>query len=279
MKVVSLALDSEYDEKGRQTAYVYSDIGCFEKTFDAAGRKTSEKMPSGFAHSFEYDANNQLVGQSDNRGRSGSVERDASGNITKIVNQSTEVQVFRDEAGRIVQIKNSRGQSRRYAYNSRGALTEYIGADGRDLQFQYNERGELQGVIDAQNATLIYRRNQLGNLVRTQQQIASWKNFWQMQKFTYASAFTNAAVGDSCAFGDVFDSGAGSGWMDSWGGSGSIFAEQASGVDSSCYDPFANMFGGGGGFDSSFGSQETCQQCQTRQRRIADSDYNSCLWN
>ncbi len=97
-----LGLDFEYDEKGRQTAYVYSDIGRFEKTFDAAGRKTSEKMPSGFTRGYEYDANNQLVGQSNNRGRSGRVERDASGNITKIINSKDEwIQLSRDEAGRI----------------------------------------------------------------------------------------------------------------------------------------------------------------------------------
>jgi len=52
-----------------------------------------------------------------------------------------------------------------------------------------------------------------------------------------------------------------------------------SAIDTSgCYDPFADMFGGGGGFGfaSSFG--ETCEQCKTRQRRICESDYNSCLW-
>lgn len=200
-----LVLDFEYDNKGRETAYVYSDTGRFEKTFDAAGRKKSEKMPSGFTHNYEYDANNQLVHQSDNRGRSGRVERDASGNLTKIINQNTEVQIFRDEAGRIVQLTNSRGQSRRYAYNSRGALTRFIGADGRDLRFQYNERGEMQSVVNAQNANFIYQRNQPFNFAKIQQN-TSPKNFWQIQKISYANTSKNS-MGDACAFGDAFESG------------------------------------------------------------------------
>lgn len=205
-----LELDFEYDEKGRQTAYVYSDIGRFEKTFDAAGRKTSEKMPSGFTRGYEYDANNQLVGQSNNRGRSGRVERDASGNITKIINSKDEwIQLSRDEAGRIAQVTNSRGQSRRYIYNSRSALTRFIGADGRDLQFQYNERGEMQSVVNAQTARLIYQRNRSGSLAKIQRQDAGQKNFWQIQKINFTSAFANSTIDESCAFGDAFYSGDG----------------------------------------------------------------------
>lgn len=261
-----LTLDFEYDEKGRQTADVHSDIGRFERNFDAAGRKKSEKLPNGFIHNYEYDANNRLVRQSNNRGGSGRVERDASGNLTKITNQNTEVQIFRDEAGRIVQLTNSRGQSRRYAYNSRGALTRFIGADGRDLRFQYNERGEVQSVVNVQNANFIYQRNQPVNFAKIQQS-ASQKNFWQIQKISYANTFTNS-LSDACAFGDAFDYG-GAGWMDSWGsGGGGIVGTAESTNELGCYDPFADMGSGSGG-------PETCYQCTRRETNNCQSTYIS----
>lgn len=199
-----LRLDFEYDEKGRKTADVHSDIGRFEKTFDAAGRKISEKSPSGLIQGYEYNADNRLLRQSNNRGLSARGERDASGNLTKIVNSDTDwVQISRDEAGRIVQLTNANGQSRRYAYNSRGSLTRFIGSDGRDLQFQYNERGEMQSAVNAQNARLIYKRNQRDNFAKIQL-ITSQKNFWQIQTLSYGGAFTKSKMSDCGFFDDGF---------------------------------------------------------------------------
>lgn len=266
-----LVLDFEYDNKGRKNVYDYSDTGRYEKTFDAAGRKKSEKLPDGFIHNYEYDANNRLVRQSNNRGGSARVERDASGNLTKITNQNTEVQILRDEAGRIVQLTNSRGQSRRYAYNSRGALTRFIGADGRDLRFQYNERGEVQSVLNVQNANFIYQRNQSINFAKIQQS-ASQKDFWQIQKISYANTLTNS-MGEACAFGDAFESGE-DGWMDSWGSGGGGIIGMSEQTDESgesgCYDPFSNMGSGGGG-------PENCQQCLARERKNCNDAYDSNL--
>lgn len=264
-----VAVDFEYDGKGHQTAYVYSDIGRFEKTFDAAGRKTSEKMPSGLVHNYEYNAGNQLVRQTDNRGRSARVERDASGNITKIINSDTDsIQIFRDEAGRIVQLTNSRGQSRRYVYNSRGSLIRFIGADGRDLRFQYSERGEMQSIVNAETDGLIYQRKGRGNLAKLQQS-TSRKNIWRIQKINYISSFTNAAVEQSCAFGDAFDMGAGLWAADNWFNWGdSVFAVDLSG--SSCLDPFGSMGGGGG---------ESCSYCKTRERNNCQTEYRTTLSN
>ena len=255
------AVDFEYDGKGRQAAEVYSDKGRFEKTFDAAGRITSKTMPSGFTRNYEYDAGNQLIRQSDNRGRAARVERDASGNLTKIFSSNADwLQISRDEAGRIVQLTNSRGQSRRYVYNSLGALTRFVGADGRDLQFQYNERGEMQSIINAESAKLVYERNQSGNLAKIQQKIGQ-KNFWQFQKINYTTASTNSAMSEYCAFGDAFYMG-GDGWMDSWGAD-SMFAIDAGG-GGGCYDPFADMWGsGGGGWGGGSGSRfrPPCGRC------------------
>jgi len=225
-------------------------------------------MPSGLIKSYEYNADNQLVRQSDNRGRAARVERDAGGNITKFINQNTEVEVSRDEAGRIVQVKNSRGQSRRYVYDSRGALIRFVGADGRDLRFQYNARGEMQSVLNAQNGGSIFQRNRRGILAKIQQN-TNRNDFWQMQKISYASSPANTAVSRFCTFGDAFYTG-GEGWMDSWGSSGDTFAFEMSVDGGGCYDPFAGMFGGGGG-------GETCSQCRQRETRNCESAFESSM--
>ncbi len=132
------------------------------------------------------------------------------------------------------------------------------------MQFQYNERGEMQSVINAQNARLIYQRNQPVNFAKIQQQSTSGKNLWQVQKISYVSAFTGSTIDDTCPFGDAFVGADGENW-DFWGidnmGPG-VSSGMEELEDGACYDPFADMGGGG---------PETCEQCKARQHRICQS--------
>jgi hypothetical protein len=125
--------------------------------------------------------------------------------------------------------------------------------------FQYNERGEMQGIFNEQTAGLNYQINQSGNLVKSQQN-ASRKNLWQVQKVSYTSAFANSRIDTSCPFGDGFYTG-GDGGIE-WGNWDNYFAKFVEGEN--CYDPFAGMFGGGGG--------KTCEQCRTDNKSACDDD-------
>lgn len=265
-----LSMNFEYDNKGHETAFVYSDIGRFEKAFDAAGRKIAEKLPSGLTYNYDYDANNKVIRKSDNRGKGFRTEYDASGALMKLVREEGSwSQIIRDPVGRIVEMRNSRGKSRRYSYNAHGALTEYIGADGRHFQFQYDARGTLQNVIKAQNASLIYRRDQPENLFGIQK--ANRNGILQIQNINYIASFAGSKVDlssanstdDFCLFGN----------------DGYTFDDPSSTMDvnyyvpsqdpfSICNDPFAGM----GGFEGGgFGGQETCEQCRTRREGICMS--------
>ena len=63
----------------------------------------------------------------------------------------------------------------------------------------------MQSIFNAETDSLIYQRNGGDNLAEIQQPRESKKNIWRIQKINYTSSFTNAAVADSCAFGDAFD--------------------------------------------------------------------------
>jgi YD repeat-containing protein len=171
------------------------------------------------------------------------------------------------------QLTNSHGQTRRYIYNSRGALIRFIGADGRDLQFNYNLRGEMQGIFDEQTARVIYKRNQTDSLAKIQPN-TNLKNFWQFQKVNYSSQFANSTVVDFCVFGDGWDTG-GDGGI-SWGNWDEYFAKFVE--SASCYDPFGGMFGGGGSGGGA-GGVETCSQCKTRETRSCQTIYTTALGN
>ncbi|MGI8556366.1 MAG: DUF6531 domain-containing protein [Pyrinomonadaceae bacterium] len=268
-----LSMNFEYDNKGRETAFVYSDIGRFEKAFDAAGRKIAEKLPSGLTYNYEYNANNKVTRKSDNRGNGFRTEYDASGALTKLVRDNGAwSQIIRDPAGRIVEMRNSRGKSRRYSYNAHGALTEYIGADGRHFQFQYDARGTLQNVIQAQNAGLIYRRDQPENLFSIQK--AGGNNIWQMQNISYPASVAGSKFDLSSA--NSIDSNC------LFGGDGFSFEDPYStdltfGIDLQSLDPFNSCndpFGGMGGFEvGGFGGQVTCEQC--RQKNLDACNYDA----
>ncbi|MGI8470575.1 MAG: hypothetical protein ACR2N3_19220, partial [Pyrinomonadaceae bacterium] len=274
-----LSMNFEYDNKGHETAFVYSDIGRFEKAYDAAGRKIAEKLPSGLTYNYEYDANNKVTRKSDNRGNGFRTEYDASGALTKLVkNDGSWSQIIRDQAGRIVEMRNSRGKSRRYSYNARGALTEYIGADGRHFQFQYDARGTLQNAIKAQNASLIYQRDQPKDFFGIQK--INQNSLLQIQNVNYITSFADSKV-DSSSINSADD-------PCLFGNDGYSFADPSNTMDvnyyvpsqdpfSSCNDPFAGMWDFG---DLGLGGeQETCEQCRARQRRICDNNYSGCNWD
>lgn len=95
----------EYDARGNQTAFTYSDVGRFETERDAAGRAIMERLPSGLTHFNEYDARGFLSGQRDNRGRAVTIERDASGAPVGLVRaDGRQMRAVRDAAGRVVQV-------------------------------------------------------------------------------------------------------------------------------------------------------------------------------
>ncbi len=140
----------EYDARGNETAFVYSDVGRFEKSYDAAGRAVTERLPSGLTYRNEYDARGWLAKRSDTRGRSLRVERDASGvPVAYVRADGKRTSAVRDEAGRVIAVKSFDGKTRRMAYDARGALTDFVDERGRHRKYEYDRRGRLRAFTNS----------------------------------------------------------------------------------------------------------------------------------
>jgi YD repeat-containing protein len=121
----------EEDSAGNETAYNDSLRGRFQTERDALGRITAQRFPSGLSKHYEYSLQGVLMKQSDNFGRFVAFERDASGMVTGLVTNDGWVRATRDQTGRIIAVTDASGKLRRFAYDARGALTDYVDALGR----------------------------------------------------------------------------------------------------------------------------------------------------
>jgi YD repeat-containing protein len=227
----------EYDSGGNETSFTYSDVGRFEQEYEA-GRKIGERLPSGLARRYGYDARGDLAHESDNRGRSVKVERDASGAVSGLVAGNGDwVRAARDGAGRITRLSASNGKARHFSYDARGALTGYTDARGKQYGFDYDRRGRLRGVIDSEGAALRYDYGRAGKLASVSRLGMSAADSFLTLPASYAPAAATArapAQGVDCLFDD-----------DAFGIDLSGFGSDPYGCD----DPFGGFetIGGGGG--------------------------------
>lgn len=263
-QLVSLKSDKrevsfEYDQRGNQTAFAYSDTGRFSMERDIAGRVVTERLPSGLTTNNEYDARGWLVKRSDNRGRSMSIERDASGAPTAYVRaDGKRMSAVRDDAGRVVAATDFKGATRRFAYDARGGLTDYMNESGKHFKYEYDRLGRLRSVTKDDGTRITVERDERG---RVQRLISSSirRNFGTDWLSAHALAPQDSGV-DIGLVGivDVY------GTLDVWN-----------------YLSMNGGLGDGGGYltllsedAGGSGSIETYEQCKARIQAGCDKDYN-----
>jgi YD repeat-containing protein len=254
----------EYDAGGNETVIAYSDAGRFERSFDAAGHKVSERLPGGFITHYKYDARGNILEQSNDNGRSLQVERDASGAITGLVSGGGSfVRAERDAAGRIVALTNSSGKVRRFAYDARGSLVSYTDARGKHTNFSYDHRGRLRSVADSEGVSLRLDYDRAGKLLAVRS-IAPAKDATQFLRASFSpiSSFTRTLAQDEfCLFGG------GDGWFD-----GDTFYSD---FGMNCMDPFGELgdtFGGDGIFNA---DPNGCNDCKDRHKKMCDNEWRA----
>ncbi len=293
---------NEYDQAGNTVAFT-TKSGRFEKEFDAAGRVTTERFPSGLSFSYERDARGIVTKKSDNQGRSVSVERDASGAVTGFVTASGSwLRATHDQVGRIIALRTSGGKTRSYAYDARGALTDFTNALGKHKQFGYDGRGRVRSIADDDGSKTTIDRDRQGRIQLISlfkggglrydydargQLVASngTKSHGQFIKAAYSASSVNvpAPQGIDCFLG--FDGFLGDGFGSLFGfdpfdpfGFGCGLGFGGGGFGGGGCDPFAGFdpFGFGFGFDP-FGCTsffvETREQCIARHAAACDADF------
>lgn len=239
-----LAVNSEYDNKGRETAYIYSDIGRFEKATmppDAKQWKDCRPVRHTATHTTRLIKSFVRIITADircglNVTRAGAI-------MKRIRENGFWIEAARDAAGRIVRLTNSSGQSRQYFYDARGALIEFVGADGVIRQFQYDRRGKLI------NATVAVQNKSLEKL-SGQRASFSLNNSWVMKKVNFFASPTTATKAKAATEGD--------GWQSD--------TPQGDGIE---IEPIIEIGLGG----------EGCQVCVQRERNNCQSIYESTLAN
>lgn len=160
-------LSFEYDGRGNQAAFTYSDTGRFSLERDAAGRITRESYPSGLNIYKEYDLRGWLAKQSDNRGRSLRAERDQSGApIAYVRADNKRLSILRDETGRVIAMTDFNGSTRRFTYDARGAITDYTDSRGRRFKYEYDRMGRLRSVVRADGTRINIERDERGRVRR-----------------------------------------------------------------------------------------------------------------
>jgi YD repeat-containing protein len=239
----------EHDANGNETAIVYSDAGRFERSFDGAGRKVSERVPSGLTTHYQYDVRGNVSEQRDDNGRSIRAERDASGALTGLITGGGSfVRAERDATGRIVALTNTSGKTRRFAYDARGSLVGYTDARGRHSTFSYDRRGRLRSGTDSEGVRRVEPAKNAARFLRA--------------SLTTLTPFSASLAQDmfSCTFGG------GDGWFE-----GDTFAQD---FGMGCTDPFKGFgdpFGdpfGGDLYTIGVESRGTCYDCQRRELDI-----------
>jgi RHS repeat-associated protein len=222
-----------YDSKNRLLESVLSDLKRIKCSYDAednltryldeAGRETlftyyrkslqSRTDPDGSKVEYHYDAKEQLIGVSNQKGQRWHLKRDATGKLIEEIDywgQSRQydydpvghltrttdplgqiLTITCDKLGRITKKQASDEDTETYLYNKRGQLIEAKNQFSK-IERKYNKDGQLikekQKQTDV-DANMDYRYNPAGQLIEQTQQFSHQQHkearFKQTQKYTY----------------------------------------------------------------------------------------------
>jgi len=128
------------------------------QTFDRWGNTLSVSDPRAaqWKTTYKYNFNSQLIEQR---------QPDAAGNASAA---SPVTQIFYDQMGRQVAVKDANGNLNRQEFDSLGNLLKEVHADTGVVQHRYNVFGDEIGTTDAMNKATAFTYDNLGRLLQTQ---------------------------------------------------------------------------------------------------------------
>jgi RHS repeat-associated protein len=178
---------AEYDNLHRRTTTTYGGLS-LTVTYDALGRKTSQKDGLGNTSTYYYDAIGRLVTVVDPMGFGTNYAYDQVGNQVAVTDaQRRTSQFIYDKANRLVEEKrpdgvsvhteydaagrpvvytNGRNQTIGYRYDTRGQLAEISYPDARSVRYRYDAAGRMTEMTDW-NGTSRWQYDLLGRLTQT----------------------------------------------------------------------------------------------------------------
>lgn len=141
----------ERDFAGRGLRYEY----------DAAGNLTESVNGLGQPTRYEHDALRRLIRKTNHEGGETTFEYDVYGNLLKAHNAGCDVEIERDEYGRVVSERQN-GRGMEFEYNPNGWRTGRKTSDGRWSHFDYDANGWLRELRLANGEQIEFARDRTG---------------------------------------------------------------------------------------------------------------------
>ena len=130
-------LISQTDQRGHLTQFVY----------DSRNRLVSTLHPDGAVETQAWNAADRLIRRTDALGRQTHFDRDANGNLVKVIDAlGGETRYGHDAENRMVSQIDANGNVTAYTYNAEGRLTGITWPDGSGELREYDAAGQLVSV-------------------------------------------------------------------------------------------------------------------------------------
>ncbi len=158
-------LDVEYDTAGRVTKLTTPEGEVESTSYDLLGR-VSQRSAGGLALSYAYDPAGNVVGLSDNLGRTFSMKRDAGGRLIDFTDpKGRHLHTKYDAADHVIEAQGVDGLSTFHSYDEKGHLASVTDRLGRETQFRRDEKGRLASLVDAAGNQFTFERNRSGRVI------------------------------------------------------------------------------------------------------------------
>ncbi|MDR0236396.1 RHS repeat-associated core domain-containing protein [Acinetobacter sp.] len=181
---VSQITHGQRDQALSSQEYQYSNLGqllnvrykegssvSYSKTIqhNQLGWTTADLGNNGQNQRYEYDANGNVIKQTDSLGNITSYSYDSQGNISRESrSDGSSVTYSYDAFGQLANIKDAKGNTTTYAYDGFGQLLSTHSPDTGLTQYQYDVDGNLIRLTQANNAITTYSYDALNRRVRAQ---------------------------------------------------------------------------------------------------------------
>jgi RHS repeat-associated protein len=191
-----------YDALGNLTAATNGDGTAKSYTNDSRGLPVTMTDSSGTT-TFAYDADQQLVTQTDPAGGVTRLVYDSSGRVTSIENPAGEVtQLTQNNLDQLVAVTAANGTTYASTYDALGRQTSLTDTAGRTRQFEYDAAGRIVKFVDRAGRSATFTYDADGNSATVsytdgEVQAGTWDPLGRLISLTDADAIVERAYNDA----------------------------------------------------------------------------------
>ena len=159
----------EYDQMGnilKKTIEAGESKKEYTYTYDANGQLLKETDPLGYSISYEYDASGRLLTVTDQVGNKTSYTYDSMGQVLTETDRAGNTKSYTyDNAGNMATMTDGNGNTITYVYDANNKVVKEIKADGSVFGAVYDETGRLINQVDPYGKYETYTYDEEGNIL------------------------------------------------------------------------------------------------------------------